>query len=222
MRFDLALTHRLSMTRLWIPLVMITVSSCQSERKAPPVAAPPPTPTQSALITDTAPRDSGELSGPDTVPWDSGELTGYYSLEDPVPTWAADIDQLSLRTHDLQFPPGDSTDSAIRALVADTTAFATGKIKLRKTSLWGDISLNDTTAGRPTIFQLRDVVLRGRRLTFTTNVVGRVSYEFSGDFVQRPEDASGNGGTVLTGRLRKLIAGRVEEADVKFSFWFGD
>src|SRR5260221_51450 len=164
MSLDFGLSRGLSMTRPWIALVMISVSSCQSERKATPVAAPPPTLTQqSASAPDTAPRDSGELTGPDTVSWDSGELTGYYSLEDPVPTWAADIDNLSLRTVALQVLSGDSTDSAIRALVADTTAFASGKIKLRKTSLWGDISLKHT-GGRPAIFELRDVVLKGRRL----------------------------------------------------------
>ena len=134
-------------------------------------------------------------SEPDTPA--PADAFGYYLLdaEKPQPDWAAKIDHLHLSTIEMK---GE---------------------EIVTVPLWGFIR---PKAGDD--YQLTEVRQEGSRLTFSTQEVGGVSFDFDGRFL-----ASGNfpetppQGVALAGLLRQRQGGRVlEEMNAEFLYTPGD
>lgn len=128
---------------------------------------------------------------------------GYYLLESdvPLPDWALTIDHLHLSTIEMQ---GDQIVSA---------------------PLHGLIRSKGAAEGRPgDDYRIANLVLNRQRLTFTTEEVDGISFEFAGQFLQTgnfPENPPQ--GLVLAGKLRHLQKGEVSgEMNVSFRYEPGD
>ena len=122
---------------------------------------------------------------------------GYYVLDadKPLPAWTGNIDHLHLSTIDMK---GD---------------------EMVKVPLYGFIRPKSGDD-----YRLVDPVIDGAHLTFTTQEVKGVSFDFDGGFL-----ASGNlpetppQGVVLKGRLRHLQGGKVSgEMEAEFLYTPGD
>src|SRR5258708_5062576 len=157
----MARNHEVSM-RLCMPLLATAIGACQSQPHTP--AAPP-----SSVAHVNAPAL-------DSTDWGAVDISGYYILQDPIPAWAAHIEELTLTTVDLQLTPGDSTPEGLRKLATDTQALAS--VKFRPALLHGFIRVKDDSSGHAVDFHLLSLLVIGRRRAFATAAVGTVSYEF--------------------------------------------
>lgn len=125
---------------------------------------------------------------------------GYYLFEDPeaLPDWARGIDHLHLSNFDMR---GE---------------------EMVTVPLYGHLRMKEETGGRD--FRLEPVRLEGQKLSFTTQEIDGVSYDFDGDFLVSGElPAQAPQGVVLRGRLRRLERGRpAGEMDARFLYTPGD
>lgn len=152
-------------------------------------------PEPTQATAPAAPSASAVASEPDTPA--PADAFGYYLLdaEKPQPDWAAKIDHLHLSTIDMK---GE---------------------EIVTVPLWGFIR---PKAGDD--YPLTEVKQEGSRLTFSTQEVGGISFDFDGRFL-----ASGNfpetspQGVVLAGQLRQRQGGQVlGEMKAEFLYTPGD
>jgi hypothetical protein len=124
---------------------------------------------------------------------------GYYLLEDPdsLPAWAQSIDHLHLSNIELR---GE---------------------EVVKIPLEGFIRMKE--AGSPD-YHLDPVRLEGQALSFKTEEIDGISYDFEGNFLVSGElPTQAPQGTVLKGRLRRLERGSpAGELDARFNYTPGD
>ena len=125
---------------------------------------------------------------------------GYYLLEDPdaLPAWAQSIDHLHLSNIELK---GE---------------------EIVKVPLGGFIRMKEEAGGRD--YHLEPVRLKGQALSFETQEIEGISYDFEGSFLVSGElPAQAPQGTVLKGRLRRLEQGApAGELDARFNYTPGD
>lgn len=125
---------------------------------------------------------------------------GYYLFEDPdsLPAWAQSIDHLHLSNIELK---GE---------------------EIVKVPLEGFIRMKEEAGGRD--FHLQPVRLEGQALSFKTQEIDGISYDFEGTFLVSGElPTQAPQGTVLKGRLRRLERGSpAGELEARFSYTPGD
>ncbi|MEA2561613.1 MAG: hypothetical protein QOH06_3117 [Acidobacteriota bacterium] len=125
---------------------------------------------------------------------------GYYFLEDPaaLPAWAQSIDHLHLSNIELK---GE---------------------EIVKVPLEGFIRMEEEAGGRD--YHLQPVRLEGQALSFKTQEIDGISYDFEGDFLVSGElPTQAPQGTVLKGRLRRLERGSpAGELAARFNYTPGD
>lgn len=154
---------------------------------------------------DSRPAPAAEPSGtPASAPSTSGaavtDAFGYYLFEDPdsLPAWAQSIDHLHLSNIELR------------------------GAEIVKVPLEGFIRMKESAGGRD--FHLQPVRLEGQALSFTTEEIDGISYDFEGTFLVSGElPMEQPQGTALQGRLRRLERGApAGELDARFSYTPGD
>jgi hypothetical protein len=155
---------------------------------------PAPRPEEIARTAPAPPETPAPAAAEAAGPTDP---FGYYFLdsEKPRPAWAESIDHLHLSTIDMQ---GD---------------------QMVTVPLWGLIRPKSGDD-----FRLVQPELKGDHLTFTTQEVQGISYDFdgrflaSGNFPEKPPE-----GVVLKGRLRQLQGGKpAGEMEANFFYTAGD
>lgn len=185
---------RILLTPYALALLPLLLVACGGD-----VGSRPPEPPQPAApAAAPAPAPSGiavETEAP-------SDPFGYYFLQSdqPLPAWTEAIDHLHLSTLDMQ---GDQM----------VTVPLYGFIRAK--------GAGDQPGEDHRLVELRQ---EGSRLTFSTEEVAGVSYDFDGRFLQsgnfpetRPE------GIVLAGKLRQRKAGQVSgEMDAEFRYEGGD
>ena len=159
---------------------------------------PPEPPQPAAPPAAPAPAPSGAALAVEAP----ADPFGYYFLQSdqPLPAWAEAIDHLHLSTIDMH---GD---------------------QMVTVPLYGFIRAKGEGDQPGEDHRLVDLRQEGSRLTFSTNEVAGVSYDFDGRFLQsgnfpetRPQ------GIVLAGNLRQRKGGQITgEMDAEFRYEGGD
>ena len=203
-------------SRILVMVAVVWGSACRTER-SPRAAA-----SSSAAAAATAPATSVPTA--DTTWSDSVDLTGYYFVMAPIPNAAAGIDYLTLSTFEVD-PAGAATGTVD---VSRAPPRAVGvhpestKMTVRAVPLWGDLRFTPGPEMSPIVLRLTSVHVAGRELTFETDTMGGVMYDFRGAFLRRPGYEK-YGEPVLAGHWRKFVRGVIAgEADVRFLYSQGD
>jgi len=198
-------------------VVAVSVFACRGGR-------PAQVGTHAALVESS---QASAPQGTSRADWDSANVSGFYYLQDPTPPWAADIEFFQVSSTDLAPLAGDTSSAGARVLhpsSADSEALAAHPdiLQFQATPLWGFVHLKTSPDIMPINFEMVKSRVAAGTLTFSTEAVSGVSYDFEGTFLEVPENAR-YGDTVLVGHLRKLREGRViGEGQVKLTYSRGE